>query len=261
MSVDRHEVFKLLLELFRQQRMLTVSGCETRLSQETCVVFGKRTVYTELGKRCLLNLECYQFLRSLLLALGPVKELHCIRDKLIHMTSMCLEIYLGAMFDVHGQEMTCAFNREKIEGQDTLFEHRVVRNTFADHIAETSGVRYLMVRTTVDPPRYMQVLFNNSKMKVFLFPYEYSVEKEALGIKELSKANKQHVITACLQAFLAPDAVSRFVSEFYLARRRIEDKERERLFKRRLARFTLANDAIISRIADPGAEELEFDLN
>ncbi len=119
-----------------------------------------------------------------------------------------------------------------------------------------------MVTTTADPPRYMHVLLHNpSKMKVFLFQYEYSVDNEALGIKQLSEANKQQVIAVCMEAFLAPDSVSRFVSEFYLARRRIEDKERETLFKRRLARFTLVNSAIISRIADPGVEELEFDLN
>ncbi len=166
------------------------------------------------------------------------------------------------MFDVHGQEMTCAFNRAEIDRRGISFEQRVVRNTFEDHIAETSGFRYLMVKTTVDPPRYVFMASQiPSKMQAFLFQYEYSVEKEALGIKQLSEANKQQVIAVCMEAFLEPDSVSRFVSEFYLARRRIEDKERERLFKRRLARFTLANSAIISRIADPGAEELEFDLN
>jgi hypothetical protein len=178
------------------------------------------------------------------------------------MISMCLEIYLGGMFDVHAQEMTCAFNRAKIERQGISFEQRVVRNTFEDYIAETSGFRYLMVRTTADFPPYLSMASQiPSKMKVFLFQYEYSVDNEALGIKQLSEANKQQVVAACMEAFLTPDAVSRFVSEFYLARRRIEDKERERLFRRRLTRFTLANDAIISRIADPGAEELEFDLN
>ena len=101
-------------------------------------------------------------------------------------------------------------------------------------------------------------------MKIHNYQYENPADNEVEdpnAVKRLSETNKGRLIAACMQAFLAPDAVYRFVSEFYLARRRIEDKERERLFKRRLARFTLANDAIISHIADPGAEELEFDLN
>jgi hypothetical protein len=251
MSVDRQELFKLVLEVFRDERMLTKSGCETRLNATTCVVFAKRTVYTELGKRCLLNLECYQFLRRLLLAFGPVKELHCIRDKLIHMIAMCLKDYLYAPFDVHAPPMICAFNRAKIDTPGISFAQNVVQNTFEDHM-EPSDLRVLMVKTTIDRPH---------RMKIYCFQYEYPADNEAAGTKRLSEANKERVVAACMQAFLTPDAVSRFVSEFYLARRRIEDKERERLFKRRLARFTLANDAIIERIADPGAEELEFDLN
>jgi len=224
-------------------------------------MFAERTVYTELGKRCLLNVESYKFLRRLLLAFGPVKELHCILDQLTHFVANCLQKHLRAPFDVCVNSiMPIVFNRSKLERAGTSIELYSVRHTFQDK--ETDG-RVLRLSTAT-------VLtigtgdWHHTPSKIHDFPYEDPAHNEAAdpyAIKRLSEANKQRVVAACMQAFMSPDSIVRFVSEFYLARKRTEDKERERLYRRRLASFTLANRALIDRIADPAAAELEFDVN
>jgi hypothetical protein len=247
MSVDRHELFKFILQVFRDQGVLSKSGCETRIYEETGVVFGKRTVYTELVKRCLLNVECYEFVRRILLSRGPVQELHCIRDKVIHMITMCLEKHLRAPFNDDNSETKCVFNRVKIESDDATWEQRVVHHLFDDHIVEATGDRFMRVRTTADPPANMQWLLQSpSLMKVFLFPYEQGSN----AIKRLSEANEQRVISVCMDAFMSPDFNRRFTREFYRARRRMEDKERNRLYERQFTRFVLT-DPNVMLIANP----------
>ncbi len=89
MSVDigGYEFFKLLLELFHEHKMVTESGCESRVNdQRSHVLFAARTVYTELVKHCLLNNECCALLRQVFLSIGPVKEVHGICDQLVRLT-------------------------------------------------------------------------------------------------------------------------------------------------------------------------------
>ncbi len=256
--MDRHELFKFILQVFRDQGVLIESGCLTRTDSNSGVVFAERTVYTKLGKRCFLNLECYELLRRILLSRGPVQELHCIRDKLMQMIAKCLETYLRAPFDVSAQEMHCSLNRARIEKPDTPFEQYVVRNTFEDHIVQPSGSRVLRLTTSAD----LAFTWPNPPLptKVFHLKYEYPTDDEVAAgdaIKRLSDVNKERVITACMDAFMRPDAVVRFVREFYRARRRMEDKERNRLYERQLTRFVLT-DPNVMLIANPGAAELEF---
>jgi len=238
-AFDRYRCLLTILDIFRAAGMLTESGCESRVEGNRHVLFAARSRYSELAKRLLLNVATCDFLRHALLAIGPVQELRGICDKLMFMLKECMARHLSMPFDdsdnsgdtvssVSLSRQACEAGRFRVSGYVLHVNLQDFKN-FSDH----PGL-LLTHSTTVN---YKPVEIKDR----WLYADPAGMNSPA-WTKRIDSEDEKLLLQKTMNTFWLPEATDRFVQEFFRARRRIEDKERNRLYERTLTSFVATNN-------------------